>query len=496
MPGIPRSSCSRGSGRLPARRALLTVITLGSLHLVGCSSESLTGPTPDSTRSSDAAPRAPSAVQDLVVVNTTATSVTVRWTQVGIAGLPASYRVKYGSAPLDWTTAQEGCEQAISGTRIGAAMACTIEGLQAGETYDIQLMSFDSVADEARSAGYSNMASGTPEDTPISVEDDSGIWLAASRLRRIPASGTAWENMAAAAEQPCGGVDLADQEQTNNVCTMAKALVFARTGETAYRDAVVQAISEIVSAPKYNGRALALGRLIGTYVLAADLIDLENHDPALDQQFRDALRVLRTTPTFGAATDLVNCHEKRPNNWGAHCGASRMAIAAYLGDKDDLARAALVFKGYIGDRAAYAGFNYGVDLSWQCDPAQPVGINPAGCSRDGLSLDGVLADDQRRGGVFTTSPPRENYVWEALQGLVAQAVILERAGYPAFEWEDRALLRAVNWLHSINDYPAEGDDTWQTPLLNHFYGSDFPFAGPSQAGKNVGWTDWTHAGRR
>ena len=29
--------------------------------------------------------------------------------------------------------------------------------------------------------------------------------------------------------------------------------------------------------------------------------------------------------------NLVECHEKRPNNWGNHCGASRAAVAAYLG---------------------------------------------------------------------------------------------------------------------------------------------------------------------
>jgi hypothetical protein len=121
-----------------------------------------------------------------------------------------------------------------------------------------------------------------------------------------------------------------------------------------------------------------------------------------------------------------------------------------------------------------------------------VGINPAGCSRDGLSLDGVLPDDQRRGGSFTTSPPKENYVWEALQGLLAQAVVLHRAGYPVFQWQDRALLRAVRWLHQVADYPAEGDDTWQPHIVNHYYGTSFPAPVPARAGKNVGWTDWTH----
>src|SRR5690606_7791705 len=249
----------------------------------------------------------------------------------------------------------------------------------------------------------------------------------------------------------------------------------------------------------YGGRALALGRELGAYVIAADLVDLESHDPVLDGLFRSALRTLRTTYTTGAASSLIDCHERRPNNWGTHCGATRAAIAVYLGDMEEIERTAQVFRGYLGDRSAYAGFDHGgpadaVDLSWQCDPSHPVGINPPGCTRNGLSLDGVLPDAQRRGGSFTTSPPRENYVWEAMQGLLAQAVILHRAGYPVWEWEDRALLRAMEWLHRVVDFPAEGDDHWQPHIINHYYGTRFPAPVPSRAGKNVGWTDWTHPG--
>ena len=71
---------------------------------------------------------------------------------------------------------------------------------------------------------------------------------------------------------------------------------------------------------------------------------------------------------------------------------------------------------------AAAGFEYG-DLSWQADPTKPVGINPVGAKRDGHSIDGVLPDDQRRSGGFVWPPTKENYVWEALQGAIAQAVI-------------------------------------------------------------------------
>jgi hypothetical protein len=315
------------------------------------------------------------------------------------------------------------------------------------------------------------------------------VWISAAALAQLPTSGAAWTNLMAAANATCGSVDLADQEDATNVCVMAKALVYARVGGAGYRTGVVDAIRQITLAGSYSGRALALGRELIGYVIAADLIGLSSVDPALDLVFRTTLRVLLTAPTTEAGT-LQQCHERRPNNWGTHCGASRAAIAAYLADEAEMARVAQVFRGWLGDRSSYAGFSYG-DLSWQCDGSRPVGINPAGCVRNGRSIDGVLPDDQRRGGPFTWPPPRENYVWEALQGALAQAVILERAGYPAFQWENQALLRAVRWLHDQAGYPAEGDDTWQPHIINHFYGTSFP-APVSRPGKNVGWTDWTH----
>jgi hypothetical protein len=150
-----------------------------------------------------------------------------------------------------------------------------------------------------------------------------------------------------------------------------------------------------------------------------------------------------------------------------------------------------VFRGYLGDRAAYAGFNYGSDLSWQCDPNQPVGINPAACQKDGLLIDGVLPDDQRRGGPFTWPPPKENYAWEALQGVVAQARMLERAGYPAFSWQNQAILRAASWLNLQAQFPAHGDDSAIPWLINHVYGTSFPADAPARPGKNgLGFYDW------
>jgi PKD repeat protein len=249
-----------------------------------------------------------------------------------------------------------------------------------------------------------------------------GIWTSAREIASLPTSGRAWDNLLSAAGHSTGSPNIADQADETDVHVLAKALVYARTGNETYRTQVIAACRAAIGT-EAGGRTLALGRNLIGYVLAADLVGLPDAD---DTAFRAWLRHCLTVKLEDRT--LVSTHENRPNNWGTHAGASRAAVAAYLGDTAELARCAQVFRGWLGDRSAYAGFKYD-DLSWQADASKPVGINARGATKNGYNVDGVLPDDQRRSGGFTWPPPKEDYVWEALQGAVAQAVILDRAGY-------------------------------------------------------------------
>jgi len=312
------------------------------------------------------------------------------------------------------------------------------------------------------------------------------LWIDPARLASLPTAGPDWENVLRAAQEGTLAPDLSDQEDPTNVRVLAKALVYARTGEERYRAEVVKACMAAIGTER-GGSTLALGRELAAYVIAADLVGRlpEAQGRAFDAWLRD----VRHRKLEGGT--LVSTHERRPNNWGTSAGASRVAVAAYLGDTQDLERAARVFRGWLGDRSAYAGFKYG-ELWWQADPEGPVGINPKGTTRAGHSIDGVLPDDQRRSGPFAWPPPHENYVYGALQGALVQAVILHNAGYDSFEWQDRALLRAFEWLYSEAAYPAQGDDTWEPFVVNYYYATRFPAAVPAKPGKIAGWTDWTH----
>ncbi|MDH3302432.1 MAG: alginate lyase family protein [Acidimicrobiia bacterium] len=325
-------------------------------------------------------------------------------------------------------------------------------------------------------------------DSAGAINPYRSIWLTQGELEALPMSGPAWNAVVSEAEGGFERPNISDNTSDHDTQTFAAALVAARTGNSSMRQKTVDAINSAIGTED-GGNTLSLSRNLVAYVLAADLIDLPSASPSVDARFRDWLNSVRRKNLDGRT--LISTHEDRPNNWGTHAGASRMAAALYLGDATDFSKAARTFKGLLGDRSAYSGFRYG-DLDWQSDPNRPVGINPPGSTINGHSVDGVLPDDQRRGGDFTWPPPCENYVREAMQGMVVQAEILRRQGQDAFQWSDRALLRAANWLTGTAGCEFEGDDEWMTPLLNAAYGTSFPVDTPVRSGKHLGFTDWTH----
>ncbi|HSS35169.1 MAG TPA: DNRLRE domain-containing protein [Patescibacteria group bacterium] len=313
-----------------------------------------------------------------------------------------------------------------------------------------------------------------------------GILVGRAELAALPTSGAAWTNLKSWADGAAGTPDIQNQDEDTDIHVLAKGLVYARTGIASYRSGALAILKSAVGSES-GGRTLAAARNLPGYVIAADLIDLNDYDPSFDMNtFRPWLRRLLTESLSGDT--IISTHEDRPNNWGTHAGAARAAIARYLGDSGQLARTSQIFHGWLGDRASYAGFKYG-DLSWQCDSTKPVGINPTGCSKSGHVLDGALPDDMRRGGGFQWPPASTGYPWEAMQGVLLQALILDRAGYDTFAWNNRAILRAANFLYDKAGWAPSSDDTWQPWILNHFYGTNRPTSA-AHAGKNMSFTDW------
>lgn len=314
---------------------------------------------------------------------------------------------------------------------------------------------------------------------------EAQVLLTRQQITELPMAGPAWLALERRAHGPIGIPTVADQDSPSNVNTLALALYAVRTQDAGAAETVRRVCLAIIGTEK-NARVLAIGRELGAFVIAADLVGLSRED---DERFRAWLRSLQRREFQGRT--LRSAHEDRPNNWGTHAGATRIAVAAYLNDRQEIEAAAHVFRGWLGDADGWQGFEFGASW-WQPRGTRRFGINPAGAVSFGQSIDGVLPDDQRRGGPFRWPPPKVNYVYEALQGAVLQAMLLERQGYDPWSWGNRALLRAVRWLHDEADFPAVGDDGWIPHVINHAYGTDFPAPVPASPGKGMGYTDWTH----
>ena len=164
----------------------------------------------------------------------------------------------------------------------------------------------------------------TPVPTPSGSA--SGMWISRADILALPMSGTPWANVKAAADGSWGSPNLSDLNSTHDVLTLAGALVYVRTGNEAYRAKVANAIMSAIGT-EAQSRALEVSRNIQSYVISAELIDFKTLDPTREAQFRSWLSALRTQKMTDGKT-IISSHEGRPNNWGTHAGASRIAAAS------------------------------------------------------------------------------------------------------------------------------------------------------------------------
>lgn len=329
------------------------------------------------------------------------------------------------------------------------------------------------------------------------------ILMPRSELLARPMSGTAWANLVDVANGSLGSADLCDINSDHHLRTLAAALVFARTGDAAYgTKARAGVMAGIASQSDGCGNAvLALGRQLTGYVLAADFAGLSG---ANETAFRAWLSAIRTKNIGGHSTRyaLNRTHNISVNNWGAYAGASRIAADLYLGDDADLGAAAKVTRGFLGDRAAYAGWDANLesdDLSWSCTGA--AGFTPVNdaCTKSGVNLDGGVAADISRGGSLTWPPPKTGvqYQLDSIQGLGLQVELLYRNGYAnAWSWSNSALKRMAAMVTRSANAGGTGWNATNTSrqmpwLLNERYGTSIPTSW-SGMGRGIGFTDWLY----
>lgn len=323
-----------------------------------------------------------------------------------------------------------------------------------------------------------------PTTTTTTQPPSESEWMLGD-LPDGPTSGSAWSFLVGQANTTLSP-DLDDQNDMDAAHAYAAGLVYARTGNTTYQNKVHAALDQLPSTPWGDRNdVLSVGRQLAGYVLAADLTD---YQPTTSWRNWLANLPSQDIGTHSRWQSLNETSEVTSSNWGAFALSSRAAVAAYLGDTDEIDRVAEVFKGWVGDASSHDAWvpTADFDQSWACDYPNWDPVNAADCG----DLSGALVEDISRGESYPNATSTGwNYTGESLQGAMLTALILEHNGYPGvWGWEDSAMRRTFEFIERFNGDPHSVND-WIFPAADAKYGTSYTETSAGH-GRHFGFTDW------
>lgn len=350
-----------------------------------------------------------------------------------------------------------------------------------------------------------------PQETSVPIAGE--MWITRAEISNLPASGTAWDRMKSAANASWVTPNMINQDNKHNTSVLAAAFVYAKTGDTTLRakarDGIIAAkrtADETTEWGSTNG-VLSVGRQLGGYVIAADIIGLKNFDPIADTEFRNWLTIIRTKNigTHGRWKSLTFTCENSANNWGTFACPSRLAASLYLGDIADVDRTANILRSWMGERNYYPADAPGTSgyfqptanwtntgATWACDSSNWKAINPE-CELLGINLNGAIVEDASRGGpCCTIIDSGYGYSWEVLQGIFVSLELLYRTGKYGnpYQWSNNALNRALNFLER-NNWQITNVSSYVPWMANKRYGTFYP-TNQSSPGRIMSWGDWLY----
>jgi hypothetical protein len=329
--------------------------------------------------------------------------------------------------------------------------------------------------------------------SPPAPRNGPGLWISPTELAVLPMKGPGWDSVLAIAESDLGTADVADQDSGHDAKTLACALAAARTGRADLRTKATGALSSAIGT-ETGARWLAIGRNLGGYVIAADVLGIHS-GPIYDWLASFLTRTLRANNTDEQVV---------VGNWGsgsnaiAQVGFVTAALSVYTKDSARLASFWDGYRRYCGDRTSPIKETSNSD-TWQLVPSDPVGIQDKGAVKNGCRLDGAIGNDMSRGGDDVCSPAWTPYPWIGLEGAVPAALVFARAGYPAWGIADEAIHRALDYLWFVRQTTGNADwfdgerSNECVYLVNRAYGTTFPCSLPVAGGRTFGFSDWTHA---
>jgi hypothetical protein len=327
----------------------------------------------------------------------------------------------------------------------------------------------------------------TPDPKPVA----GSVWISPAQLAALPTSGS----FSSLPTSISGTANIGDQNSGHDTATMGLALRAMRTGDSAMRAAAVKALESAIGTEE-GSRWLAIGRNLGAYVIAADVLGIQS-GPVYEWLKSFLTKKLQSNNSTSTMHTFRQSAWASGSNASAQEGFAHAALAAYVGDKTELAWSWDGFRRYSGDRTSPVKASSN-NASWQEIPTDPIGIQRKGVTKNGHRLDGAISNDMSRGGDFKWPPGYTQYPWVGMEGAAAAAVVFARAGYPAWTHTDSALKRAAEYLHFLRQETGNADwyDDSRAPetkhLINVAYGLSLPGKKPVGAGRIMGYTDWTH----
>ena len=310
----------------------------------------------------------------------------------------------------------------------------------------------------------------TPTPTPTPVPP-SGTNILGVDLDSLPSSGTAFNRVLALANSTAN-MDAGDINCPNSDVLLAEA-VLQRTAET--HESAAAALASLSSADN----SLAAGRCLAVVAIALNLVD----DHTLDAELVTARD--RTYANFGSIVYPGGAAAKA-NNHGSASDMSVGAIDLHLGDIAHLESKVIpVHRERLAADQAGISLNFG---SGCFGSAGEIVVGRPGTTCDGVNLDGLLIEEQRRASPF---PNCANYNFGASGQFLLLNRLLDVAGYPTETWGQDGTRRIFAAFDRLGCVPT-GDDRWQGHLAAEQFGAQFiPLLVGD--GKSFGLTDYLFA---
>lgn len=322
----------------------------------------------------------------------------------------------------------------------------------------------------------------TPTSTPTSTATPPSGGFIGPEVSGLPTSGAAWTALKAAADSSAGSASITcnQDNRTHPKVALAAGLVYARTGDAAYKSKVITLVNEAKASASNCGNAiLSLGRQLGAYIFAADYVGYR------DSAFVSWVSSIRTqvfSASHGRWQALAATAANTSNNWGTFALASLTTADAYLRDSAGLTRDNQLFTDY-GDGSSSYQHTSSYQSVWSC----PVGyeINPASCTTP--QKEGAAVEDASR----ESYPTLGNYAAESPQGYVVTAEVLQKAGFNAWNVNTKQVCRNAKWRERGGNLNYSSADRYVTWMTNARCG----FSQTTTAagyGRVFGFTDWLY----